>query len=476
MRNDQTLDGLFDAMRDEPAVAVGTIARLVEQTAKPSAAWYRPSRSIGIASIVAVVLLGASILIVNTTGGGKPQNGLSNQSPTSRTMLTSVDVDTSTTSATTEPVDGDTIRDDRGEGGSSATLEERVPRTQVDGQRSLRREPTDLARDDLRPSIDVEGSNIIRLGQHDLAAIGVHVSASGVVECYARSVAYTRSNKHPDTVVQEDARLSLMPSRGRTMLIAKDEIPEGVEPTVLPELITDEEGYAYLFDAHARRLEMPEHVQRIRDSLERRRLARPRMVNALLPVRVRGGSLAIDGGDDNDIILWYRPDPRLIVALPPCLRDQLLSELDSVVRGRADELEQGSKELRAAMSPELRARFDSILAAGRRIAEPCREPVAGRPLLDIWRSSAGAISAAQVTPNAIEQTGQLSVTLSADRVVQVWLHGIDGARLRSLAEAVPMRAGRGTILINAAGVAPGLYLVVVVTDYRERAVLRVIVQ
>jgi hypothetical protein len=505
MRSEQTLDGLFEAMRDERAVADGAIAQLVETAATSSAKQPWPPRSLGLGSMLAT--LGASILVLVQSGQEEPRHGSS--APTvaspsqSASQSPSIDVDTNQASGTADLDSAEGARGDDVEIVSNPKPRERARTGRTPEQHAmqerggLRTDAPAYDRDARekwktylhhdatnvdqaavrdREGVDVEGSTVIRLRQRDLAAIGVSVSSTGVVECYARSVVFTRSNKHPDAVEQEDTRLSLLPERGQTTLISTDQIPDGVEPTVLPEMITDGAGYAYLFDNHARRSELPEHVLRMRDSIERRRLARPRSVNALIPVHVRGASLAIDGGDDNDIVLWYRPDPRLIVALPPCLREQLLSELDSVARGRSDELVRGRQDLRAAMSPALRQRFDSILAAGRRNAEPCSEPVVGRPLLDIWRSSAGAITAAQITPNTIEQTGQLTVDLTDERIVQVWLHTVDGARLRRLANAEPMSPGRSTIAIDAAGVPTGVYLMVVVTDRGERATLRVIVQ
>lgn len=276
---------------------------------------------------------------------------------------------------------------------------------------------------DAHPSlVPAQAGEIVGLRYRDLSPLGIHMRIDGVIECFSLS--------------QE--RLSLAPRRGSRSRLELRDVPEGIVPGMLPVLVTDAIGTLYPAGSE-------DHGVAID-------------LDALVALKVRGASLTIDGGDDNDIILWYSLSPELLGRLPACTRDDLLAELDRAAVTHAHRLDPERRWLRGAMAPPERRRFDSILMAGPTAQVMCvgmREIVEA---LEIARSERYAIPDLSIAHAPVASAGKLKLTLATPGWVTVTLHSLDGVMLRTLISSGRIPEGSHQLTFSSAGIDPGMYI------------------
>lgn len=323
----------------------------------------------------------------------------------------------------------------------------------------------------------VAATRVVELSSQELASLGVNILPDGTMEGYARSihvVHQTRGGVQSDSVFALTIRYRF-DDKGivRVFEIPETEVPAGITPSIEPEMITDATGQRRYRDIYGADRPDNEKITRLVDSLQQIEFTQQLLpVKDLIPV-------AIKTADQGDLIFWYTPAPSFLNGLPPCLGEELAAECAAqrarLTRKALEWRERNSRKL----SPDLMRKFDSLQQIARPV-QPCTDGrqrgVAGQPWLDTWRSSGGAISSTEVTPNPAHGACRVEFTISSSRMVGVNLHDINGRLVRVLLPQIERGVGRHSIELSLEKIPAGFYLIAVSTDRGEQGVQRIVVQ
>ncbi len=149
-----------------------------------------------------------------------------------------------------------------------------------------------------------------------------------------------------------------------------------------------------------------------------------------------------------DVILWYPPSEELATALPPAFAKQVRRELDILQK-----LDNENVDVQ---------RIDKYAPGDSRI-------------MNIWRSSAGALVASAVSPNPVIEQAELSFELEEARSLTITLHSIFGDYLQEVGRG-EFGPGEHRIPLLLNDVSSGVFLLAISSNRDERVIQRVVLQ
>lgn len=502
MRNqDSTLDGLFDVMREETALS----ERALEAMLEAPGASKDGVRSWWIVA-AAVIIAAASLVILDGQHNDGPRDadgGATRPSTAARGEGAGPQqVENPEQARRAESIETparDTHADDAGAGPGTAGRKPAAAQSSDDAPAQTKSGstvdesarlgtavPVDASTPPLAPApvgastrlvvpVTVDPTRLIELSSAELTAIGLWISEDSTIEAHSQGYSISRSGSAPPKVERSISRWRFSGDEGTAAFIPESSLPSGVLPAAGPNIVTDLQGNRRFFTLQPTWApeKRSDFIQRKTDSIDRARLFTPMNVDGLIPIRVG----AIDGRvAREELILWYSPTAGLIDALPPCLREQLIGELDPAARAELEGSRERIRRSGQALAPELKRVHDSIMTRHARIIEPCDRPLPGGRLLDLWRARDGAIHTSSLTPSNFHERTALRLDMDDPREINVSLHDMRGRLIRPNVASATVAEGSSTVQLPFDGIAAGIYLVVVQTDRGERAVLRAVVE
>ncbi|MDB5033951.1 MAG: conserved repeat domain protein [Chlorobi bacterium] len=300
--------------------------------------------------------------------------------------------------------------------------------------------------------VDISGVKLIELTPEELAHLGAKADTAGVW-----------------IFVNQGAAASATQYSMYGTLLSPEHVTAksmGVTPlSIPPTLVTDDHGAwrGMSFDGDAvdsalsARIaalpaDAPERYDLQMELLKEGEEGVEKSLNTLMPIIVRTGhpftkADSLSGHWRPDCILWIRPTPELLAALPEPIRTKI------------------EKELIAAHKLD-----DSLLHIA---AVPS---VTGeQPYLDILRTTSGAILNTSIFPNPALDRATLHYRLAQSRTISVTLHDIRGARIRQLIAEHTVGEGDESLNIELGNLPAGVYLISISSDKGEHAVQRLVI-
>jgi hypothetical protein len=304
----------------------------------------------------------------------------------------------------------------------------------------------------IRGKIEMSGTHVIDLTESELREFGIVAEEKGFAMFYqgdANKIGWLWLGGYRNSRLDID---TLPPATSNTAILI-----------VAPILITRRNGELYMLMTNDKMA--PNELERMREARNRDEQQKATVQwrtevkrylgdesPTFIPILLRTGSGA-GGPEDDDLLLWFTPEPGIIAALPDRVRSEIEIELK-----RAGDFKRGTMTQGQLL-----------------IASPT-------PMLDVLRSVDGAVVKSTLTQELIAPTMPatkpvarcaLELTLAEPRTLRVELFDIQGRRLDQLVGVRDFVTGIQTVGFDITGYPSGMYLVVISSDKQERVVHRV---